>query len=74
MVLITMYRYLHQMQVLSTFMNLKGRSHLRDLDVDGRIIVKRMEIGFDGMNWIHDAEFRNQWRAPVNTGMNLRVP
>jgi hypothetical protein len=32
------------------------------------------EIGWDGMNWIDLAQDRNQWRALVNTVMNLRVP
>jgi hypothetical protein len=32
------------------------------------------EIGWDGMDWIHLAQNRNQWRALVNTVMNLRVP
>jgi hypothetical protein len=32
------------------------------------------EIGFDGANWIRLAQDRVQWRAFVNTVMNLRVP
>jgi hypothetical protein len=32
------------------------------------------EIGWDGINWIDLAEDRDQWRALVNTVMNLRVP
>jgi hypothetical protein len=32
------------------------------------------EIGFDGANWIQLARERVQWRAFVNTVMNLRVP
>jgi hypothetical protein len=32
------------------------------------------EIGCDGMNWIDLAHDRDQWRALVNTVMNLRVP
>jgi hypothetical protein len=31
------------------------------------------EIGWDGMDWIDLAQGRDQWRAPVNTVMNLRV-
>jgi hypothetical protein len=30
------------------------------------------EIGWDGMDWIHQAQHRDQWRALVNTVMNLR--
>jgi hypothetical protein len=31
------------------------------------------EMGCGGMKWIDLAEDRDQWRALVNTGMNLRV-
>jgi hypothetical protein len=32
------------------------------------------EIEIDGANWIQLAQDRVQWRACVNTVMNLRVP
>jgi hypothetical protein len=32
------------------------------------------EMGIDGVNWIQVAEDGVQWRAFVNTVMNLRVP
>jgi hypothetical protein len=32
------------------------------------------EIGWGGVNWIDLAQDRDQWRALVNTVMNLRVP
>jgi hypothetical protein len=32
------------------------------------------EIGWGDMDWIDLAEDRDQWRALVNTVMNLRVP
>jgi transposase len=32
------------------------------------------EIGWGGMGWIDLAQDMDQWRALVNTVMNLRVP
>jgi hypothetical protein len=32
------------------------------------------EIGWGGMDWIDVTQDRDQWRAPVNTVMNLRIP
>jgi hypothetical protein len=32
------------------------------------------EIRWDGVDWIELAQDRDQWRALVNTVMNLRVP
>jgi hypothetical protein len=32
------------------------------------------EIGSGAMNWIDLAQDRDQWRALVNTIMNLRIP
>jgi hypothetical protein len=32
------------------------------------------EIGWGGMDWIDLAQDRDQWRALVNTVMNLRFP
>jgi hypothetical protein len=32
------------------------------------------EIGWDGMDWIDLVQDRDQWRALVNTVMNLPVP
>jgi hypothetical protein len=33
-----------------------------------------MEIGWDGVEWIHQVQDRDQWQAVVNMVMNLRVP
>jgi hypothetical protein len=38
------------------------------------IKVELREIGGDVMDWIDLAQNRDQWRALVNTVMNLRVP
>jgi hypothetical protein len=32
-----------------------------------------IEIGWGGMDWIHLAQVRDQWRTLVNTVMNLRI-
>jgi hypothetical protein len=33
----------------------------------------RMEIGWEVVDWMHLAQDRDQWRAVVNTVMNLQV-
>jgi hypothetical protein len=38
------------------------------------IHVYLRERGWDGVDWIDLAEDRDQWRALVNTVMNLPVP
>jgi hypothetical protein len=38
------------------------------------IKINLREIGWDGMDWIDQAQDMDQWRALVNTVMNLRVP
>jgi hypothetical protein len=37
-------------------------------------IVYLREIGWDGVDWIELAQDMDQWRALVNTVMNLQVP
>jgi hypothetical protein len=41
---------------------------------ENNIRMDLKEIGWGGMDWIDLAQDRDQWRAVVNTGMNLRVP
>jgi hypothetical protein len=48
-----------------------GRSRRRWKD---NIKMDLREIRLGGMNWIHPAQERDQWRAIGNTVMNLRVP
>jgi hypothetical protein len=38
------------------------------------IKMELTEIGWDGVDWIHMAQDRDQWRALVNMVLNLRVP
>jgi len=48
---------------------LKARNHSEDLEVDGDDIrMDLREIGWEGMNWMHLAQDRDQWWAVVNTG------
>jgi hypothetical protein len=32
------------------------------------------EIGWNGVDWIDMAQYRDQWRALMNTVLKLRVP
>jgi hypothetical protein len=41
---------------------------------ENNINIDLIEIGIDGANWILLAQYRVQWRAFVNTVINLRVP
>jgi hypothetical protein len=41
--------------------------------IDG-IKMDLRDIGFGGVDWIDLAQDRDQWRALVNTVINLRVP
>jgi hypothetical protein len=48
-----------------------GRPRHRWMD---NIKMDLRDIRWDGMDWIDLAQDRDQWRALVNTVMNLRVP
>jgi hypothetical protein len=49
----------------------RGRPRHR---LEDNIKMDLREIGWGGMDWIDLAQDRDQWRALVNTVMNLRVP
>jgi hypothetical protein len=48
-----------------------GRPRRRWVD---NIKIDLGDIGCDGEDWIDVAQDRDQWRALVNTVMNLQVP
>jgi hypothetical protein len=53
----------------------KERDHWEDQDVGvWTIKMDLREVGWDGVDWIDLAQDRDQWRALVNTVMNLWVP
>jgi hypothetical protein len=47
-----------------------GRPRSRWVD---NINMDRREIEWNGMDWIDLAQDRNQWRALLNTVINLRI-
>jgi len=49
------------------------RNHLKDLRVDGGIILKYVFKKWDGEAWTDLAQDRKRWRAFVTAVMNLRV-
>jgi hypothetical protein len=53
----------------------KERYHWEDQDVDGWTILKWIleRYDWDGVDWIDMAQYRDQWRALVNTVLYLRV-
>jgi hypothetical protein len=49
----------------------RGRPRRRWVD---NIKMYLREIGWDGVDWIDMDQDRDQWRALVNTVLNLRIP
>jgi hypothetical protein len=55
--------------------NLKGKGYFVDLGAYAMIILKlNLKIGFEGVNWVHLARYRNHWRTLVNTVMKFWFP
>jgi hypothetical protein len=50
----------------------EGKRHRRRWEDNIKMDLR--EKGWGGMDWIDLAQDRDQWRAPVNTVTNLRVP
>jgi hypothetical protein len=53
----------------------KERDSWEDLEIGGRVILKMdfRGIRWDDIDWIDVAQDRDQWRAVVNTVMNIPV-
>jgi hypothetical protein len=46
---------------------------LEDVSIDGRMIIKYI-LKSERVNWIHVAQYRGKWLAPVTTIMDLQDP
>jgi hypothetical protein len=68
---VTDYFQNHQTKINSEGKRLLGRPRPGWVD---NIQMDLSEIGWDGMSWTDVAQDRDQWRALVNTVMNVRVP
>ena len=55
--------------------NLRGRDHLEDPGIDGRMILKWISMKWNGgLDSIDLAQDRDRWRALMSAVMNLLVP
>jgi hypothetical protein len=52
--------------------NLKGRDRRRWEDNINKMNLK--ETGYEGVTWVHVAQYGIQWQASVNTVINFRAP
>ena len=63
------------MHIWSWWENLGEESHLEDLGIDGRVILKSVFEKWNvDMDWIDLVPDRDRWRAVVNAVINLRIP
>jgi hypothetical protein len=55
---------------------LMERDHMKNLGVDGKIILKMdpQEVGWEGVDWIALGQNKDRGQAFVNAVMNHRVP
>jgi hypothetical protein len=58
-----------EMHIMFWMENLQRRDHL-----EYNVGMHNKEIGWEGVDWLHLAQDRDQWRALLNTVTNLRVP
>jgi hypothetical protein len=58
---------------LDVVVSLKGRDHSEDIGIDGRRMLER-KTECEGVDWMDLAQGRDQWRAVVNTVINLQFP
>jgi hypothetical protein len=50
---------------------LRGREHSEDLGIDGKMDLNK--TGWEGMDWIHLYQDKDQWWSLVNMLMNLWI-
>jgi hypothetical protein len=63
------------MHTILCFENLKGRDHLEDLCVDGKILEWIFgETGWEDVDWMQLDQDTDHWQALVNMIMKLQVP
>jgi hypothetical protein len=70
------YRRRRETQTRLWWGNLKEEDFLEDIGLDGNAVLKMdlKETGREGVRGINLAYDTDQWRAVVNTVMNLRFP
>jgi hypothetical protein len=64
----------YSIRILSAVMTQESLRMIYFAYVYSIIKMDLREIGWDGVDWVDQAQDRDHWRALVNTVMNLRVP